>query len=67
MTHTVIVPGVGGSEAQHWQSWLQQKLMSSSRVQQKHWDRPVLQEWVDQFVKTVSSVNEPVQIDAQPV
>jgi predicted alpha/beta hydrolase family esterase len=38
--------------------------MSSSRVQQKHWDRPVLQEWVDQFVKTVSSVNEPVQIVA---
>lgn len=24
MIHTVIVPGVGGSEAQHWQSWLQQ-------------------------------------------
>ncbi|MFE1616849.1 alpha/beta hydrolase, partial [Acinetobacter baumannii] len=23
MTHTVIVPGVGGSEHQHWQSWLQ--------------------------------------------
>ena len=42
MIHTVIVPGVGGSEAQHWQSWLQQQLVSSSRVQQKHWDRPGL-------------------------
>ncbi|WP_416172713.1 alpha/beta hydrolase, partial [Escherichia coli] len=23
MVHTVIVPGVGGSEQHHWQSWLQ--------------------------------------------
>ena len=35
MTHSVIVPGVGGSEHQHWQSWLQRQLVSSSRVEQK--------------------------------
>lgn len=64
MVHTVIVPGVGGSEAQHWQSWLQQQLVSSSRVQQKHWDRPVLNEWVAQFVKTVAAIKSPVQIVA---
>ncbi|HQZ60174.1 MAG TPA: alpha/beta fold hydrolase, partial [Acinetobacter sp.] len=64
MVHTVIVPGVGGSEAKHWQSWLQQQLVSSSRVQQKHWDRPILSEWVAQFVKTVSAIESPVQIVA---
>ncbi|WP_038345400.1 RBBP9/YdeN family alpha/beta hydrolase [Acinetobacter sp. A47] len=64
MIHTVIVPGVGGSEAQHWQSWLQQQLVSSSRVQQKHWDRPVLSEWVAQFVKTINAAPAPVQIVA---
>ena len=64
MIHTVIVPGVGGSEAQHWQSWLQQQLVSSSRVQQKNWDRPVLSEWVAQFVKTVAAVKAPIQIVA---
>ncbi|MCH7336000.1 alpha/beta hydrolase [Acinetobacter sp. NIPH 2699] len=64
MIHTVIVPGVGGSEAQHWQSWLQQQLVSSSRVQQKYWDRPVLSEWVAQFVKTVAAVQGSVQIIA---
>ena len=64
MVHSIIVPGVGGSEAQHWQSWLQQQLVSSSRVQQKHWDRPVLNEWVAQFVKTVAAVKAPVQIIA---
>lgn len=64
MIHTVIVPGVGGSEAEHWQSWLQQQLVSSSRVQQKYWDRPVLSEWVAQFVKTVTAAKAPVQIVA---
>ncbi len=64
MVHSIIVSGVGGSEATHWQSWLQQQLVSSSRVQQKHWDRPVLNEWVAQFVKTVAAVKAPVQIIA---
>ena len=64
MIHTLIVPGVGGSEAQHWQSWLQQQLMSSSRVQQQHWDRPILNQWVAQFVKTVTAIKSPVQIVA---
>ncbi|MCH7307896.1 alpha/beta hydrolase [Acinetobacter sp. NIPH 1852] len=64
MTHTLIVPGVGGSEIQHWQSWLQQQLVSSSRVQQKYWDRPVLSEWVSQFVKTVAEIKAPIQIVA---
>lgn len=64
MTHTLIVPGVGGSEVQHWQSWLQQQLVSSSRVQQKYWDRPVLSEWVSQFVKTVAEIKSPIQIVA---
>ena len=64
MTHTVIVPGVGGSEHQHWQSWLQRQLVSSSRVQQKNWDRPVLAEWIEQFVKTVKAAQGSVQIVA---
>ena len=64
MVHSIIVPGVGGSEATHWQFWLQQQLVSSSRVQQKHWDRPVLNDWVAQFVKTVAAVKAPVQIIA---
>ena len=64
MIHSIIVPGVGGSEAQHWQSWLQQQLVSSSRVQQKNWQRPVLNEWVAQFVKTVAAVKAPIQIVA---
>lgn len=64
MVHTLIVPGVGGSEAQHWQSWLQQQLVSSSRVQQKYWDRPVLSEWVIEFLSALEAINSPVQVVA---
>lgn len=64
MIHTVIVPGVGGSEPEHWQSWLQHQLKSCSRVQQQDWNQPVLHEWVQEFVKTVQSIQEPIQIVA---
>ena len=64
MIHTVIVPGVGGSEHDHWQSWLQRQLKSCSRVQQQDWNKPVLHEWIEQFVKTVQSIQEPIQIVA---
>lgn len=64
MIHTVIVPGVGGSEHGHWQSWLQRQLKSCSRVQQQDWNKPVLHEWIEQFVKTVQAIQEPIQIVA---
>lgn len=64
MTHTVIVPGVGGSEYHHWQSWLQRQLMSCSRVQQQDWSLPVLKEWIAQFVKTIAPIQDEIQIVA---
>ncbi|MBV7307404.1 alpha/beta hydrolase [Acinetobacter sp. CWB-G5] len=64
MIHTVIVPGVGGSEHDHWQSWLQRQLKSCSRVQQQDWNKPVLHEWIGQFIKTVQAIQEPIQIVA---
>lgn len=30
----------------------------------KNWDRPVLSEWIEQFVNTVQAVQTPVQIVA---
>ena len=62
--HTVIVPGVAGSEAEHWQSWLQQQLMLCSRVQQHDWNQPILQHWVAALVNTLSHITAPIQIVA---
>lgn len=62
--HTVIVPGVGGSDYDHWQSWLQRQLMCSSRVQQHDWNSPILSQWVNNFLQTVSSVDGHIQVVA---
>ena len=59
MTHSVIVPGVGGSEHQHWQSWLQRQLVSSSRVEQKNWDRPVLVNGLSNLLKQFKQYKHP--------
>ncbi|RKG34831.1 alpha/beta hydrolase [Acinetobacter guerrae] len=64
MVHTVIIPGVGGSEPQHWQSWLQRELVHCSRVQQKDWNHPILNEWVEQLLATVQFIEHPIQIVA---
>lgn len=64
MTHTLIVPGVGGSEPNHWQSWLQRGLMQCSRVEQKDWNRPVLKEWITEFVQSVQKVEGDIEIVA---
>jgi uncharacterized protein len=64
MTHTVIVPGVGGSEHDHWQSWLQRRMPSCSRVEQHDWNSPILKNWVAEFVNTVRQVEENIQIVA---
>lgn len=64
MTHTVIVPGVGGSEQHHWQSWLQRQLSSCSRVEQNDWNLPVLSDWVSHLISHVQQLEQPVQIVA---
>lgn len=64
MTHTVIVPGVGGSEYAHWQSWLQRQLMSCSRVEQHQWNTPILNQWIQPFVSMVSKIQDDLQIVA---
>lgn len=42
----LIVPGIGDSGPQHWQSLWMQHHPRWRRVQQRDWDRPVLEEWV---------------------
>ncbi len=42
---TLILPGVGGSEPAHWQSWLETELADAKRVEQADWNSPVLHTW----------------------
>ncbi|MGH8773106.1 MAG: RBBP9/YdeN family alpha/beta hydrolase, partial [Burkholderiales bacterium] len=45
METILIVPGLGDSSGNHWQSWLQAQLPNSLRVVQPDWHSPNLGAW----------------------
>lgn len=45
MSKILIVPGLYGSGASHWQSWFEQKLPDTFRVEQEDWSDPYLPRW----------------------
>lgn len=45
VTH-IIIPGLGNSGPQHWQSLWQQKLPNAVRVEQRNWENPTRGEWL---------------------
>lgn len=42
----LILPGIGNSGPQHWQSLWEQSSSDFQRVPQRDWDNPVCEEWV---------------------
>lgn len=42
----LILPGIGNSGPQHWQTLWQNSHPDFVRVEQRDWDRPVCAEWV---------------------
>jgi uncharacterized protein len=55
MMPVLIVPGLGGSGAQHWQTHLEQSLPGALRVQQDDWDRPELTAWIERLAGAVEA------------
>jgi predicted alpha/beta hydrolase family esterase len=56
MTNPVlIVPGLGGSGLDHWQTHLERALPGLARVQQDDWDRPDAVRWIDRLVRAVEA------------
>ncbi len=57
-TPVLILPGLGNSGPQHWQTLWEQRHLHFQRVNQRDWIRPVCGEWVgvlDAAVKTCTS------------
>jgi len=52
----VIVPGLHGSGAEHWQSWLQGQVAGSVRVEQDAWSTPDLERWSERVADTVAAL-----------
>jgi uncharacterized protein len=60
----IVVPGLGGSGAEHWQSlWLRER-PGAVRVEQRDWDKPDRDEWVAELEGTVQRATGPVVLVA---
>ncbi len=46
MTRYFIVPGLGNSGPDHWQTHFERELPGAVRIQQQEWDAPVCADWI---------------------
>lgn len=54
-TTALILPGIGNSDPDHWQSRWEKKTPSFVRIKQRDWDYPVCAEWMVALENTLSS------------
>jgi uncharacterized protein len=50
-----ILPGLGNSGPQHWQSLWEKKFPDFTRIHQRDWDTPVREEWVTTIQETIAA------------
>jgi predicted alpha/beta hydrolase family esterase len=56
----LIIPGLGGSGPDHWQTRWEQKLSTATRVRQRDWDKPQRDEWVAAIAAAIRAATRPV-------
>ena len=54
MTNYLIVPGLGNSGSEHWQTFFENSGNNFKRIIQQEWDSPVCNDWVASIDKAVS-------------
>jgi predicted alpha/beta hydrolase family esterase len=60
----LIIPGLGGSGPDHWQTRWEQKLPTACRVDQRDWERPQRHEWVAAIASAIQGATRPVVLIA---
>ena len=55
MTNYFIIPGLGGSGPDHWQTFFETTGSNFRRIVQKDWDTPDINEWVETIDSAISS------------
>jgi len=61
---TLILPGIGSSGPDHWQSHWERQDRSCRRVQQKEWDAPRCADWVWHLDEVIATQTGPVVLVA---
>jgi predicted alpha/beta hydrolase family esterase len=49
-----ILPGLGNSGEQHWQTLWEKKFPQFMRIHQRNWDHPVCDDWINQIQNTIA-------------
>jgi uncharacterized protein len=63
-TTALILPGIGNSNAEHWQSLWEKANPSFVRVKQADWDNPVCGEWLEVLEQQVAQAGDNVVLIA---
>lgn len=58
-TPVLLLPGIGNSGPQHWQSLWEMEYPHFQRIQQRDWDHPVCEEWVETLETTIAAMTSP--------
>ncbi len=64
MAKILIVPGLRNSGPTHWQSWFEEQLPDTHRVEQADWERTCLSDWAARVREEIDAIAEPVWIVA---
>ena len=64
MAEILIVPGLRNSGPTHWQSWFEEQLPNTRRVEQTDWEKTCLSDWATQVRDAIDAASEPVWIVA---
>lgn len=60
----LIVPGLGNSGPDHWQSRWQERLSTARRIDQDNWDKPERHAWSTRVAEAVNQTTRPVVLVA---
>jgi serine hydrolase len=52
----LMVPGLGGSSPEHWQSLWERSYPGTTRVAQEDWSRPDRDQWIEQLAQAVRDI-----------
>lgn len=55
MINYFTVPGLGGSGAEHWQTWFEKTQQHITRIEQHNWDSPDIDQWVENLEEVISA------------
>jgi uncharacterized protein len=55
MTNYLILPGLGNSGPEHWQTYFEKSGDNFIRVEQAEWDAPTCEDWLDNIEKEIAA------------